>query len=153
MSLNKSSMFAEGVRRLGNGSIDFDTHVIKAVLMRTSFANTTFTDANRDAFDFLDDIPTADRAKDGAFPTLAAADIVMDAANNNVKYADGTTTISFTVVPTSLPVRGVVIFKSSGAESASPVICYNHFTAAATSDGGTVTVTLNADGLFRASYD
>lgn len=153
MGLNASSMFPEGIIKMTNGGVDFDTHTLRAVLVKASFANTTLTDTNRDAFDFLNDIPSADRSKAANFVVINTADIVKDAANNNVNYAGGTVSLAFTVVTSGTSCRGIVVFKSSsGTESACPVLCYNHLAANVTADGGTVTVTLHADGLFRASY-
>jgi hypothetical protein len=151
--LNKSTMFAEGIKAVTNGSVDWDTDVIKAVLMKESFANTTLTDTNRDQFNALNDLPAADRA-DPEFATVTA-DIGISSVSDNVRYGDGTSTIEFATVSSGNVCRGIVVFMSSvgGAASDCPVLCYNHFTAAVTADGGKVQVTMAAQGIFRVSYD
>ena len=85
---------------------------------------------------------------------LNTADANNDTTNDNVTFGDGTVSMAYTVVTSGVSCRGMVFFKSSsGTETVCPIISYNHFSANVTADGGTVTVTLNADGIFRASYD
>lgn len=151
--LNASVVFPNGLKKISEGTFDFDDATIRCVLVKKSFGNTTLTATNLDGFDFLDDIPSGDRSKNSAFPVLTTNDIVIDGANNHVNYGSGTTAVSFTVVTNGTSCRGVVFFKSSsGTESQCPIISYSHFNANVTADGGTVTVTLNADGIFRLSY-
>lgn len=152
--INKSSMFPEGIIRLHNGTVDYDTgRPIRAILVLDSFLDTTFIETNRDAFDFVNDIPAADRAT-SLFKALGTNDIVKDATNDNVNFSPGTVNLTYPTVTSGNACRGVVVFKSdTGGEATSPLLCYANFTASVAADGGTVTVTLNADGIFRVSYD
>lgn len=150
--LNKSSMFAEGIKALNSGGVDFDTNTIKAVLMKQSFIGTTFNETARDTWDMLNDVPAADRAKN-TFTTITTADVVVDTANDDVNFAGGTVTISFPTVTNGTECGGLVIFRSQAQETTSELICVSKFASTVTADGGKVTVTLHADGLFQASYD
>jgi hypothetical protein len=145
-------MFPEGVVRLHDGTIDFDGDAIFACLVKASFANTTLDDTNRDAFNYFDDIPAADKSST-TYKAFGTNDIRIDTTDDNVQFAEGTVSLTFPTVASGNSCRGILTYKSSGASSASPIICYSHFTANVTADGGTVTVNLAADGLFTLSYD
>jgi hypothetical protein len=145
-------MFANGIKSLTNGGIDFDTDTIKAALMKQSFVATSFNETARDAWDFLNDIPDADIAKN-TFKTVTTCDIVIDSTNDNVDFAGGTVSLTFPTVTNGTECGGILIFKSLAQETTSPLICFSKFASTVTADGGTVTVTLNTNGLFRASFD
>ncbi len=150
--LNTSVMFAEGVKRIADGTIDLDTNVVRALLVKKSFANTTLTETAKDTFDFLDDIPSGDRSKDQKV-IVTTKDLVKSNADDKIYYAGGTTKITFTVVPNGVSCRGIVVFASLSAnETGCPLISYNHFTANVTADGGSVDVNFDANGLIKFSY-
>lgn len=143
-----STMFANGIKKLSDGSIDFDgSNVIRAVLTKSSY-NTTI---NKDTHDFLDDVPSGDRAS-GTFKVIGSRTITVSPGGDKVFFA-GPATVTYPTVTNGLKVGGVVIFKSSsGTESACPLICYCQFSANLTADGGTVTVTFNTSGIFQSAY-
>ena len=160
MSLNKSTMFATGVRKLSRGSIDptaEGTHVWRACLVKKSFANTTLTDARRDTYNDLDDIPADDISLGTvggtmtAFPTVSQ-DVVINAGSDHVGFGTVETTIVFPTVASGVSCRGIVIYRSAATGAASDLICYNHFSAEVTAQNADVTVNVAAEGLFKASY-
>jgi hypothetical protein len=145
-------MFSEGIKGLTDGTIDWDTDTIRAVLMLSSFGGTTLTATNVEAFDAWADLPVADKAAgvaDTNKTVTVTADIIVVSASDKLNYGDGTTTIVFATVAAGQECKGIVIYKSGGGDQ---LICYNHFTSAVTADGGSVNVTIDTKGLFRVSY-
>lgn len=143
-----SVVFANGIKKLADGSIDFDTHVIRACLVKSSY-NTT---VNKDTHDFLNDVPSADRAS-STFKVISSPTISVSASADKVFFGENIVTITFPTVANGVKCGGIVVFKSSGSTTtASPIICYDTFGSVVTADGGTVTVTVHANGLFQASY-
>lgn len=149
-------MFAEGIRALTTGQVDFDTDTIKAILMRASFENTSLTETAKDTWNFMASLPAADRADvtggGDLIKVIGTTDVVINTTNDMVNHAPGTVSLTFLSVSSGVNCHGIAIFKSATTEAVSELLCYNDFTTTVQGDGGTITVTLNADGLFRCSY-
>jgi hypothetical protein len=151
MGLGVSSMFAEGIKGLTTGLIDWDTHVIKAHLMKFSYDDVTFTESARDTHVDLADVPANDRMGDST--TISSPNATIIAANDDVVFGSNITDITFPAVTAGTTIGGIVVFVSSATEGASQLICYNRFTTSVKTDDTDVKVTLNASGFFKASYD
>jgi hypothetical protein len=147
-------MFAEGVKGLLDGrfSLTAGGDTIKCALMKQSFVGTTFTETVRDTYNFFASIPDADIAKN-TFKAIGTSGSVIDTTADDVNFASATVSVTFGSVTDTTVVGGIVVFRSATTEGASDLICFNKFASTTTADGGTVTVTLNADGLFQASFD
>jgi hypothetical protein len=145
-------MFAEGAKGLLDGRFSLTTDTVKCALMKQSFVGTTFTETVRDTYNFFASIPDADIAKN-TFKAIGTKDTTIDTTNNDVNFASDTVSVTFPSVTDTTVVGGIVVFRSATSEGVSDLICFNKFASTTTADGGTVTVTLNADGLFQASFD
>ena len=107
------------------GDIDLATDTIKAVLVDT--ATYTYSAAH----DFLDDIPSGERvATSGALASKTITNGVFDAAD-----------VTFTSV-TGDQAEAIVLYKDTGAEGTSPLICYidTGTNLPVTPNGGDITV-------------
>lgn len=143
-----SGMFAKGIQGLCTGRIDWDTHTIRAILVKSSYDSTPQFDTH----EFVSDIPAADRA-DGTTAQQITGVSSIDGAGNDVEFDHNAASISFPTVTTGQRIGGIVVFKSSSTtESECPLICYNKLTANVTSDGGTFTVNFATEGIWKASY-
>lgn len=126
-------------------TIDLDGATLKAVLVKNSHT------PNFDTHDFLDDIPTADRAK-STFTTISTPSVGGSATDDAVYVGSNLTTVTFASVTTGSKCSAIAIFKSSATEATSPLVCMCSFVASVTAGGGDVTVTVNANGILKASY-
>lgn len=125
-----SALYAKGREGFLDGSIDWDTNTIKAVLIDTA----DYT-VNLSTHDNLDDVPSGARV--GTPQTLGSktvTDGVADAAD-----------ITFPAV-TGDPCEAIIIWKDTGTESTSRLIAYIDTATGlpVTPNGGDITVTFDS---------
>lgn len=121
-----NALYAKGRQGFLDGSIDFDTDDIRAILIDT--ADYTVDLATHDN---LDDIPSAARvAVSGALTGKTVTDGVADAAD-----------ITFSAVSGD-PCEAIVLYKHTGVESTSRLIAYIDSATGlpVTPNGGDITV-------------
>lgn len=103
-----NALYDKGREGFLDGSIDWDTHTIKAVLVDTGAYTVDLA-----AHDNLDDIPSGARiSTSGALASKTVTNGVADAAD-----------VTFTAV-SGATVEAVVIYKDTGTESTSRLIAY-----------------------------
>lgn len=103
-----NAMYAKGLEGFLDGSIDWDTHTIKAVLIDAA----DYT-VNLATHDNLDDIPGGARvATSSALSGKTVTDGVADASDVTLSSVTGD------------PSEAVVLYKDTGTESTSRLICY-----------------------------
>lgn len=143
-----SQFFGIAIKKLNDGTMDWDTlGSVRAVLVKSSYNSTI----NADTHDFLNDVPSGDRAS--ATFKLITTRAVNISATANKQFFDGVATLTYPTVTNGTKCGGIVIFKSSAASTTScALFCYCQFSANVTADGGTVTVNKPTNGYFQASY-
>lgn len=103
-----NALYAKGREGFLDGSIDWDTHTIKVILIDTA----DYT-VNLAVHDNLDDVPAAARvATSGALTGKTVTDGVADAND-----------VTFTAV-TGDPSEALIVYKDTGTESTSRLIAY-----------------------------
>ena len=122
-----SALYDKGREGFLDGSIDWDTDDIRAILIDTG----TYT-VDLAAHDFLDDVPSGARvAVSGALGSKTATAGVADAAD-----------VTFTGV-TGASVEAIVLYKHTGTEGTSRLICYIDTASSGlpvTPNGGDITI-------------
>lgn len=137
-----SQAFNYGVNQINAQSVSLVGDTIKFMLMKSAYTH------NPDN-DFVSSI-SANEATGGGYArqTAGTKSWTEDDANNR-SYFDAAD-ITFNTVPgANGNVVGVVMFKDTGADATSPLICYNEFPVAVTTNGGNITVQFDATGILR----
>lgn len=129
-----NQFYAKGLEGFADGSIDWDTHDIRCVLVDADYT------VDLAAHDNLDDVPAGARATggtSGAFTGKTVSGGVLDADD-----------ITFAAVTNATQVVGIVIYKHTGTESTSRLIMYMDTASGLpfTPNGGAVTITWEATG-------
>ncbi len=119
-----SGLYDKGREGFLDGSIDWDTDTIKVVMVDS--ADYTVALATHD---FIDDVPVIARV--GTAQTLASKTVLAGVAD----AAD----VTFTAV-TGDSVEALVVYKDTGSEATSRLICYIDGFTAVTPNGGNINV-------------
>ena len=118
-----------------NPSVDLDTDTIKVTLVNTS-TDYTYSAAH----DYFDDVTDYT----GVTPqTLSNKTTTSGVFDNTADH-----TFSSVAIDGSKTVDALVVYKDTGTASTSPLIAYFDGFTAVTPNGGDITVTWNASGLF-----
>jgi len=126
-------------RDIMNGSIDLDTDTIKVMLVTSSY--TPSQTAHTKKSDVTNEVSGTGYTAGGS--TLTTASVTADTTNHKgVFTADNVSWSSSTITA-----RGAVIYKSTGTDSTSPLICYLDFGSDKVSTSGTFTISWNASGI------
>lgn len=131
-----AAFYNSGKKKLWDGSIDLDTDTIKVAFMASGYA------PNIDTEDFYDDI-SASVAAGSTDQTLANKTLTIDTTNDIVKFDADDISISGQSFTSDM----LVLYKSTGVASTSPLICYIDITEIAPV-GGSVTVQFHSSGIF-----
>ena len=136
-----SGVYAEGLRVLlkNTGGIRWDDGALtlNAVLLSNAYTE------NLDTHDFLNDV-SANRL--GSDVAVGSRSITLDAANNRVHLANALT-ITFNAVAGGATAKGVAVYRSTGSEATSELICWNEFTSTVATNGSNIQVTFDTDGI------
>ena len=133
-----SALYDKGREGFLDGSIDWDTHDIRAILIDTG----AYT-VNTSTHDNLDDIPSGARiAVSSALGSKTVTNGVADAAD-----------VTFTAV-TGASVEAIVLYKHTGTESTSRLIAYIDTASSGlpvTPNGGDITIQWDngANAIFK----
>ncbi|MBP7406069.1 MAG: hypothetical protein KA973_14240 [Candidatus Microthrix sp.] len=124
---------------LWTGGVNFTSDTIKGALVTSSY---TF---DQDTHDYFDDITNE---VTGTGYTAGGATL----ASKTLTYTAGTNTIAIDAADlawttSTITARGLVIYKSTGTGSTSPLIGFIDFGADVISTAGTFTVTFDAGGI------
>lgn len=133
-----SGVYSTAVKAFIDGDIDFLADTIKATLVDAADYTVDLT-----AHNFMDDVPGGARATNGTgtlaskTSTISTNVITVDAADLVLSSVSGDQS------------EAVVIWKDAGgADSANPVIAYLELSSAVTPNGGNITLSWSASGLF-----
>ena len=129
-----NALYSKGRQGFLDGSIDFDTDDIRAILIDTA----DYT-VNLSTHDNLDDVAAAARvATSDALASKTATDGTADAADKTFTAVSGDT------------VEAIILYKHTGTESTSRLIAYIDTGTGlpVTPNGGDITVAWNASGIF-----
>lgn len=130
-----NALYAKGKEGFLDGSIDWDTDDIRAILIDTS----AYT-VNLSTDDFLADIAGGARiAVSGALGSKTKTNGVADAAD-----------VTFSAVPGTTSCEAVVLYKHTGSDATARLIAYIDTASGlpVTSNGGDIQVAWNASGIF-----
>lgn len=128
--------FNAGIRNVVTGAIDLDTDSFKMLLVTSELV-----EADKDAFDFRDDI-TNEVANGNGYTTGGNACTLTVAAADGTNNDIEVTCAAVSWSSATITARGAVIYKSrGGASSADEVLCYIDFGGNVSSTNGTFTVT------------
>ena len=132
-------------RQLGDTSvtpINLKTDTIKLALVTSSYT------PDQDAHDFWDDVSANEVSASGSYSaggvTLTVTTSQDNTDNEGVFDASDVTITSFTGT-----FRYAVIYKSTGVNSTSPLICLIDFGTNVSAYAGTVTITFAAEGILN----
>ncbi len=127
--------------KLGDGNIDWNTDTIKAALVTTAYT------PDIDAHDFWNDVSSNEASGTGYTAggfTLASCTVTQDNTNNRAVY--DATDVSASTVTTTF--RYIIIYKSTGVSSTSPLILSIDTGGTQTLTAGTLNIAWNTDGIF-----
>lgn len=132
-----------GKGEFANGNIDWANDTIKIALVTSSYSPDKDADENFD--DVTNEVAGTGYTAGGG--TLANTTVTVDDTNDLAKLdADDETWSSATITA-----RGAVIYKDTGVDSTSPLVCYLDFTEDKVASEGDFTVQFNADGILTLS--
>lgn len=124
-----------------NNNVNWETDTIKVMLVTSSYI------LDIDTHDFIDDI-TGEAVGAGytaGGQALANKAITVDLANDISKYsADNSVWTT-----SSITAAGAIVYKDTGVEASSPLICFIDFGQDKISDGGDFSIQWNVDGVFK----
>lgn len=145
-------VFSKAARKLNQGAIDIDTNKFKATLLTsTGVSNVAEKNTSSTYASFTGAGNIVQKAAANVTPIVVVIPAgTIDVANDEVEWRS-TTTLSFTNLDTGQKVQGVLVFKSSGNTTTSPVVILNDFTEGVltTAAGSTVQVTFTGEGPIK----
>lgn len=136
--------------RLLKGDVDFDTQDIRAMLVMTNTTADTDQDSN-----VVNDITTLDEYDGAGYSraALASETVNQDNANNRAEFDAADFTFGATVAAGTRQAAGIVLYRHvDGTAANDQLIAYidsGGFPFAG--NGGSVSVTVNAEGLLQAT--
>lgn len=146
-----SFAYNSGKVKLGNGSIDWDTDVIKMALVTNSYT------PDKDVHDFWDDVSANEVASSGSYVASTTnggvtltCQVTQDNTNDVAVYdatdlSGGSAITGFTGT-----FRYLVFYKSTGVASTSPLMCVIDYNGASVSVvNGTISITWASGGIFN----
>lgn len=133
-----SLLFLKGIEQAFLGEIDFEADTIKAMFMDPAYSPNAGTHA------FVSDI-SASRAANTTDALLTNVDVRIDTGNARVEIDADNITHAAVTTDTDM----FVLYKSTGVDATSPLICAIDIAEGTLSPtAGTITITLNAEGIF-----
>jgi len=128
-------------KNIMNGSIDLDTDTIKVMLVTSSYT------PNQDTHEFKSDV-TGEVSGTGytaGGATLSNKSVTQDNTDDEGVFdADDVTWSNSTITA-----RGAVLYKSTGNDATSPLICYFDFGENKSSSNGNFTIQWNSEGIIN----
>lgn len=124
-----------------NGNIDFASDTIKVALVTSSYT------PNQDTHDFFNDITNevTGTGYTAGGATLGTKSVTQDDTDNEGVFDAADTTWS----SSTITARGAVVYKDTGVDSTSNLICYFDFGSDQSSSSGDFTIQWNAEGIIN----
>lgn len=138
-----SRVYNQGILKILNGSIDYLTDTVNALIVNQAY---TFDKAH----DFVDDVVSNEVANSTGTgyerKTLSNKSVTLDNTNNRVVFdADN---LSYTAVSTTQQLGGLVIYKEGASDGARALIAFIDFNDLPT-NGSDINVNFDVNGVFR----
>lgn len=125
-----------------DGSIDLDTDTIKIALLADTYT------PNIDTNDFWDDISANEVANSGTYAQDGATlSVTLSQDNTDDEGVFDAADVSWT--GTTITARYAVIYKYTGTEATSPLICVIDFGSNIISTGGTFAIVFSSEGIIN----
>lgn len=150
-----ANFFSKGVQKLNEGVIDIDTDTISVMLLNSTGVNL----ALKNTTEFMGELDgtvnqvTKTTADTTVLVTLGItiAASTIDVANDEVEW-DSTNVLSWTSVSGSAQViKGLLLYKSTGTASQSPVIAIHDMSdGVGNPNGGKIIVNFKTEGIVKA---
>jgi len=124
-----------------NGSIDLDTDTIKVMLVTSSYT------PNQDTHEFKSDVTNevTGTGYTAGGATLSNKSVTQDNTDDEGVFdADDVTWSNSTITA-----RGAVLYKSTGNDATSPLICYFDFGENKSSSNGDFSIQWNSEGIIN----
>lgn len=137
-----ANMYNTGIQDLMDGTIQWGTTDIRAVLIKATY---TFDPDH----DFLDDASGDEISQSPSRGALAGETTVLDLVNDEVS-ADATD-LTFAALPAGDQPTQIVIYKQNAVDSAAELLCCNQLTTPPAPNGGDYTIVWDAEGVFKIS--
>ena len=117
------------------------TGTLKGAFMATGYTQ------DKEAHQFFADVSSS-VASGTTVRTIAGLDVRVDTANNRIEidFADPTET------PVTATTNQFLLFMDTGTDATSPLIANGALSATLSPTGGTLTLTVNAEGLAAINY-
>ena len=129
-------------KKIMDGSIDLDTDTIKIALVTSSYTPSADND------DFWDDVSANEVGASGTYSAGGATlTVTISQDNTDDEGVFDATDVSWTSA--TITARYAVIYKSTGVNSTSPLICLIDFGGNQSSSAGTFTITFAAEGILN----
>ena len=128
-------------KNIMNGGIDLDTDTIKVMLVTSAYV--PHQDTHEFKSSVTNEVSGTGYTAGGA--TLAGAAVTQDNTDNEGMF-DAT---DVTWGSSTITARGAVIYKSTGVDATSPLICYIDFGSDKSSNNGDFTISWNAEGILN----
>lgn len=136
-----SKVYPNGIKNIMNGTIDLDTHTIKAMLVNTG--SYTYSDTH----EFLSSVAAGARCT-GGIGTLGSVTITV--SSNLVTFDGGDITLT-SVAGGQGSFDTVLFYKDTGVEGTSCLISKNDLASAITPNGGNINLAFDANGIIRVT--
>lgn len=128
-------------KNIMNGSIDLDTDTIKVMLVTSSYT------PNQDTHEFKSDVTNevTGTGYTAGGATLSNKSVTQDNTDDEGVFdADDVTWSNSTITA-----RGAVLYKSTGNDATSPLICYFDFGENKSSSNGDFSIQWNSEGIIN----
>ena len=124
-----------------SGAIDLDTDTIKVMLVTSSYT------PNIDTHDFMDDVTNevSGTGYTAGGAELASKTVTVDTTDDEGVFDAADLTWS----TSTITARGAVLYKSTGASTTSPLICYFDFGSDQTSSAGNFAISWSSEGILN----
>jgi hypothetical protein len=124
-----------------DGSIDLDTDTIDVMLVTSSY--TPDQDTHEDKADVTNEVTGTGYTADGA--ALASKAVTIDDTDNEGVFDAADVTWS----SSTITARGAVLYKDTGSDATSLLICYLDFGSDQSSSAGDFTISWNSEGILN----
>lgn len=130
--------FTTGIEAFTNGELDWDTANFSALLLKDTYT------IDQDGDEFVDDVDAGNEPSGGSYARVALTGKAIVTGTGIVKLtADDVVFASMT----QTDLRYMVVFRNTGSDATSKLICVVDFGANLDPTAQTVTFNLSSDGL------
>lgn len=142
-----SNVFNNALKRMWDGTIDFDTHDIRVALLMT---NTT-ADTEKDAINFMSSLATLDECDAAGYARVALTSEAVNTDDANDRAEFDAADVSFTGLSgnATRAIQGALIYKHVTNDADSIPIAFVDFTADIPATATQIDIPWNAEGILQ----